>query len=261
MSIRHVFAQNLKTLIDDFGTVTEVSRKLEINRTQLIRYTTGESFPGPDILVRLCDFFEVPLTIIKTPLAEIAHQEVSQGLPSDFNNCFEPAPKSAFPNGFYREYTYKSSEPCPFQHCIGHATSDKGRRIFSIYAPDRNRIGEGLEKRRRLKRKFKGYVFSQPTGFCMLDNIPGNPVFALTAFRTGFFQSPHIFPGFKLSSKADIAFDIHSGRPTVLEYIGTDYRAALRHGRGPQYIKKDDLSDLVQLSFEQIFAQNAPHKS
>ena len=159
MSIRHIFADNLKNLIGRNGSVSDVSRKLEINRTQLIRYTTGESFPGPDILVKLCDFFDVPLTIIKISIADIEAAKTTQGLPSGFANCFEPAQKSAFPNGFYSEYTYCNSALGQFQHCIGHAATIQDRRIFSIYAPNRNLIGKNLATQRQPKRKFIGYAF------------------------------------------------------------------------------------------------------
>jgi transcriptional regulator with XRE-family HTH domain len=257
MSIRHIFADNLKNLIGRNGSVSDVSRKLEISRTQLIRYTTGESFPGPDILVKLCDFFDVPLTIIKIPIADIEAAKTTQGLPSGFANCFEPAQKSAFPNGFYSEYTYCNSALGQFQHCIGHAATIQDRRIFSIYAPNRNLIGKNLATQRQPKRKFIGYAFSQSSGFCILDNMPCNPTFALTSFLTGFSQYPNIYPSFKLSSRADISLDIHSGRPTVLEYIGNDYRIALRRARQPQYIQKEGLSEIIKYAFEKIFSQNA----
>jgi transcriptional regulator with XRE-family HTH domain len=67
--IRTIFGENLRLLSRDYPSVTALSQNLGINRTQFNRYLYGESFPRPDILERICNFFHVDARILLEPLA------------------------------------------------------------------------------------------------------------------------------------------------------------------------------------------------
>ena len=55
--IRTIFGNNLRTLSKDFSSITVLANNLGINRTQFNRYLSGESFPRPDVLAIICEFF------------------------------------------------------------------------------------------------------------------------------------------------------------------------------------------------------------
>ena len=57
--LRSMFGSNLRSLARTYPSISELSRQLGINRTQFNRYLAGESFPRPDVLARICDFFDV----------------------------------------------------------------------------------------------------------------------------------------------------------------------------------------------------------
>ncbi|WP_397541439.1 helix-turn-helix domain-containing protein [Roseovarius salis] len=105
-ALRRVFGENLKTLCADHPSVTGLSRELGINRTQFNRYMTGESFPRPDILHRICDFFDVDARILLQPVTEL--QPVPDDLLSHpflagfFSRSTVSVPEDFFPSGFYR---------------------------------------------------------------------------------------------------------------------------------------------------------------
>ena len=67
--LRSLLSVNLRTLIGD-GVVTKICRAANINRTQFNRYLTGESFPRPDMLDRICRFFGVDANILIRPIHE-----------------------------------------------------------------------------------------------------------------------------------------------------------------------------------------------
>ncbi|NRB18290.1 MAG: helix-turn-helix transcriptional regulator, partial [Rhodobacteraceae bacterium] len=67
--LRAVLSQNLQALTRD-RVVSQVARDARINRTQFNRFLTGESFPRPDILDRICRYFEVDANILLRPLGE-----------------------------------------------------------------------------------------------------------------------------------------------------------------------------------------------
>lgn len=53
------FASNLKYLCGFYSSISEVCRRLEINRQQFNRYLSGESMPSYKNLKKICDFFGV----------------------------------------------------------------------------------------------------------------------------------------------------------------------------------------------------------
>jgi transcriptional regulator with XRE-family HTH domain len=69
--LRKMFGDNLRLLASDYPSISELCRQLGINRTQFNRYLGGESFPRPDVLNRICSFFDVDARILLRPLNEI----------------------------------------------------------------------------------------------------------------------------------------------------------------------------------------------
>ena len=104
--LRHVFGKNLRVLAHRYPSVSDLSRQLGINRTQLNRYLSGDSFPRPDVLALICDFFEVDARILLEPVEEInrpTRDPVANAYLRDFVGSGIPQiPSELFPNGFYR---------------------------------------------------------------------------------------------------------------------------------------------------------------
>ena len=69
--LRSMFGENLRILANDYPSISELSRQLGINRTQFNRYLSGESFPRPDVLWKICDFFEVDARVLLEPVQNI----------------------------------------------------------------------------------------------------------------------------------------------------------------------------------------------
>lgn len=66
--LRGMFGRNLQILSAPYPSISALCRELEINRTQFNRYLAGESFPRPDILHRICNFFDVDARILLEPV-------------------------------------------------------------------------------------------------------------------------------------------------------------------------------------------------
>jgi transcriptional regulator with XRE-family HTH domain len=67
--LRVLLSSNLRILTKD-RVVSKICQTAKINRTQFNRYLSGESFPRPDILDRICRYFEVDANILLRPLGE-----------------------------------------------------------------------------------------------------------------------------------------------------------------------------------------------
>ncbi len=70
--IRSVFGENLRLLSKDQPSITVLASKLGINRTQFNRYLSGQSFPRPDILARICAYFDLDARVMLEPLDQIS---------------------------------------------------------------------------------------------------------------------------------------------------------------------------------------------
>ncbi|PSL21816.1 helix-turn-helix domain-containing protein [Shimia abyssi] len=103
--LRQMLGQNLRILAQDFPSISRLCRELGINRTQFNRYLSGESFPRPDVLHRICTFFRVDARILLEPLADLSgdkgvlnHPLIAEYVGSGMTDI----PQDVFPDGFYR---------------------------------------------------------------------------------------------------------------------------------------------------------------
>lgn len=64
MSVLDAFGQNLRNLTALRGSQTSVANDLDIGRVQFQRYLRSESFPKPNLLKRICEYFGVDARIL-----------------------------------------------------------------------------------------------------------------------------------------------------------------------------------------------------
>lgn len=122
--LRRMFGANLRHLAQQYPSVSELCRQLGINRTQFNRYLGGESFPRPDVLDRICRFFEVDARILLRPLDEIETPPPHPASPTltDFlGSGPSTLTESLFPAGFYYASETGLDETSPSRHRVLHA--------------------------------------------------------------------------------------------------------------------------------------------
>lgn len=68
LSVLLIFGENLRLLCTTRPSIAAVCRDLDINRVQFNRYMSGHSFPKPNILQKMCDYFRVDARIYTLPL-------------------------------------------------------------------------------------------------------------------------------------------------------------------------------------------------
>nr|WP_283255081.1 helix-turn-helix transcriptional regulator [Marivita sp. GX14005] len=104
--MRNTLGANLRILAKQAPSVSALCRELGINRTQFNRYLSGESFPRPDVLYRICKHFDVDARIMLEPLDELEHGAKDlHGHPdiADFMaGSIQQLSEELFPSGFYR---------------------------------------------------------------------------------------------------------------------------------------------------------------
>jgi len=102
---RNMFGANLRQLSARYPSISELSRRLGINRTQFNRYLAGESFPRPDVLARICQFFDVDARVLLEPVDQIStgQDPINNSYLRNFlGTGVRDVPEADFPSGFYR---------------------------------------------------------------------------------------------------------------------------------------------------------------
>ena len=104
--IRNIFGANLRQLSSEYPSIAGLCRDLGINRTQYNRYLSGESFPRPDVLHRICEFFGKDARILLQPVDTIPDgnsELLNHPAIRDFiGNQSTKVPEDVVPSGLYR---------------------------------------------------------------------------------------------------------------------------------------------------------------
>ncbi|WP_300029685.1 helix-turn-helix transcriptional regulator [uncultured Roseobacter sp.] len=161
-----MFGANLRVLAAEYPSISALSRELGINRTQFNRYLSGESFPRPDVLSRICDFFGVDARVLLEPVGEISASGATAAghwLQEFMGEAVRHVPDDNFPDGFYRfsrRSFVKTDEfvsGLTFVQRIGNDTYLRG------YEPKMALAMQGIPASARA-REFRGFVLRLEDG-------------------------------------------------------------------------------------------------
>lgn len=148
------FAKNLKLLCSFYPSIAEVTRRLNVNRSQFNKYLTGRHRPSAHLLRRLCDFFGVEDYEIFLP-----HEQFRQIVAlRPQGDADEPGQDTTVHNphlavlahassdsqlarycGYYFEYSYSMSKPGKILRSLAYIGQEGNhfyhRRLERLTAP------------------------------------------------------------------------------------------------------------------------------
>ena len=165
--LRRIFGHNLRVLSAPYASVAALCRDLGINRTQFNRYLTGESFPRPDILHRICAFFNVDARVLLEPVENLGRRDaglLDHPMVQDFFGR-EPTdvPKDIFPSGFYRFIRRSFINQDLFASGLVHISRKAGYTFLRGYEPRSALRHQGISLGPR-EREYRGVVMRQEDG-------------------------------------------------------------------------------------------------
>lgn len=168
--LRNVFGANLRKLAESYASVSDLSRQLSINRTQFNRYLSGESFPRPDILARICSFFGVDARIMLEPIDSLT-------CPPDPFSCAylrnfvgagnRQVSQDDFPSGFYRFSRRSFVDPDRFVVSVVMVGREGGNTLLRGFETREAMRIQGLPTGARA-REFRGAVMRQDEGITII---------------------------------------------------------------------------------------------
>lgn len=241
--LRSTFGANLRSLSKSAPSISALCRELGINRTQFNRYLAGESFPRPDVLYRICDYFDVDARIILEPVTRIGTERMDLFSHPEIRDFLAPGiaqlDETMFPSGFYQ--------------FARRAFFDDGlfvRGLVLVYRRDGITFLRGFEAKEAMRqqglptdpqtREFRGVLMAQEGGIAGLVSRKG-------ALSTSFnflaqipsFENNH-WVGYTARTVRETLTGSRIAR-LVYEYLGTDTRKVLEAARKAGLCEADDL--------------------
>lgn len=240
--LRDMFGANLRRLSKRYSSISELSRQLGINRTQFNRYLSGESFPRPDVLDRICRFFGVDARILLEPVESLTtnNHVISGPFLSDFlANGTRNIPEEFFPSGFYCFYRRSFLNTSLFLRGLVHVSrSDQITHVRGFEAREAMR-SQGLSEDLP-SREFRGYVARTEDGVTMMISrrhalsSTFNYLSRISSFENNFWS------GYVSRSMRESPGGIRVTR-MIYEYLGTGCAKALPTARNCGFIQESDL--------------------
>jgi len=169
--LRGMFGRNLQVLSAPFPSIAALCRELDINRTQFNRYLAGESFPRPDVLYRICTFFDVDARILLEPVEALTTTVSDLLSHPELEGFFgaEPLdiPESVFPSGFYQFVRRSFIDDTRFVLGLIFVKRLDGYTLLRSYEPREAMRLQGLSAAPS-DREFRGLVLRQQEGVMAL---------------------------------------------------------------------------------------------
>ena len=173
--LRSMFGANLRILAQSYPSISELSRQLGINRTQFNRYLSGESFPRPDVLARICTFFDVDARVLLEPVDSISNGKDPLTGPflRDFIGAgIDDVDETLFPSGFYRFSRRSFIDRERFVIGLVWVFRDGSNTFIRGYEARAAMAGQGLGMSRDA-REFRGLVVRQEDGVSAMISRKG----------------------------------------------------------------------------------------
>lgn len=241
--LRTVFGDNLRTLSRDYPSISELTRRLGINRTQFNRYLSGESFPRPDVLDRICGFFGVDARILLDRVQDLDQKQGnvvhSPYLKDFFDTGITRVTEEVFPTGFYR-FTRRSfiSEDSfvvgvVWVHRIDGITYVKG------YEPRAGMRFQGLSTTGPT-REYRGYMTCHEDGVAFVLSRRNTLTYSFNYLARVSAAENSLWTGYV----ARTIRESESGERVlrmVYEYLGNDVKKAIAAARGKGFTNEPDI--------------------
>ncbi|ARE39686.1 HigA protein (antitoxin to HigB) [Rhodovulum sp. P5] len=184
-SVLAIFGENLKDLCQLRESPARVARDLDISRVQMHRYMSGESFPKPNQLKQICDYFGVDARILTerltaTQMDELVHygrllraceSNLAVKEAVDYVGDFDPffVPSHELGDGLYLYVTRSQLHAGMLGQALMQVKTLRRGRVVRTVLP--RQYSEGFtgkdERETASGRDLRGIVLRHVDGYCL----------------------------------------------------------------------------------------------
>ncbi|PVA12023.1 transcriptional regulator [Pelagivirga sediminicola] len=236
-----MFGENLRMLSAEYPSVAGMCRDLGINRTQFNRYLSGESFPRPDVLHRICQFFGTDARILLERASGLSRASYDllghPALAGFFGGAPIGVPKEIFPNGVYRFVRRSFIDEEMFVMGLVLIHREDGYTFLRGYEPREALRKQGLSTAPR-DREYRGIVMRQEEGLMMIVTHRNSMAcsFNFLAQDTSFQRN--LWEGYVTRTVRERVSGIRAAR-MVYEHLGDDMTTIIATARTTGLIARE----------------------
>ena len=241
--LRNTLGANLRALARHTPSVSALCRDLGINRTQFNRYLSGESFPRPDVLFRICQYFNVDARIILEPLEDIdtngksllSHPEIRDFLAPGVSQL----PEQMFPSGFYQFARRSFMDDTQFIRGLVYVYRKDEATFIRGYEAKEAMAQQGLSIDART-REFRGLLLAEEGGVAGLVSRRNSLTTSFNFLsQIASFQNNH-WVGYTVRTVRESPVGSRVAR-LIYEHLGTDTARILNAARSAGFCSVNDL--------------------
>lgn len=237
-----MFGANLRLLAQGHPSISALSRELGINRTQFNRYLSGESFPRPDVLARICNFFDVDARVLLEPVDEVMREQTT--VSGNYLRHFMDAgtvtvPEHDFPSGFYQFSRRSFVRENEYVRGLAFVTRDKSGTYVRGYEPKLAMAMQGIPPA-PAAREYRGFVLRVDDGITLTVSRRGGLTASFNHLnRVNSFDNNY-WVGYVARTVRENSASQRMTR-LVYEHLGTDFSRVMRIARSSGFCGFDDL--------------------
>lgn len=182
--LRMILARNLQGLTRNAGSISDLCRRIGVNRTQFNRYLAGTAFPRPDVLYRICAHFGVDANILLQPL-DSQEQKAAPAKPAELDSLSQrPFDHYMLPDGLYVYWRKSFRQPQRAYQGIARITTKDSVKQWKGYDLHDQPIRAGGRRFARSTR-YDGILIQQFDGFALMSRTPYSDVMNMSYFEYG----------------------------------------------------------------------------
>jgi transcriptional regulator with XRE-family HTH domain len=252
--IRDRFGKNLRILVSGEPSVSQVCRDIGVNRTQFLRYLSGEAHPRPDVLHRICKHFGVDARILLEPIETLREEDdpgphPALGFPA-FLSRMRDFDHGVMPDGFYRLLRPTFTVPDMVSaSMIALSTLPDGSSLART-AIDSVHFGGKHQRLSWRQRRARSLAFQNTVGTAFLFlTTTVRPAMYLSYFTHGHDADNQLFFGYTAMMRSN---EQHHALilPSILERVGSRLRDGIAARRRCGVYSWDRLMETERLFFE-----------
>ncbi len=191
--LRMILGDNLRRLCRDSASISELCRTIGVNRTQFNRYLSGNAFPRPDVLFRICHHFGVDANILLRRLDAPVAQPASDPVTAMFASK-RPFDHYLLPDGMYRYWRRSFRQPDLAYLGMALIRTRGAAKIWKGYDIHDSPIRAGTGRHARSS-SYEGTLIQQFDGFTLISRTAYSDLMNVSYFEYGLGQLLDYYSG------------------------------------------------------------------
>lgn len=251
--LRGIFGENLRALSAAEPSVSELCRRIGINRTQFSRYLTGETFPRPDVLYKICNYFNVDANILIRRLSVGSNADVLRTTLMRLADFMPPdhydVRSEHLPDGYYQHFRRSMAYPDHVIVTLSRIWREDGVTLWKSYEPSTGNMmmldSEVTPPLRRAVPRVpvllhRGTVMRLNSVLCVLGGPINTRVIRVFTIDAGLGGNPDLYTGYVaiLRNKVEGVLNV---TPVVTQRLDVGPRTLMRMGRQEFFRQADSI--------------------